>query len=315
MDTRVGNLAIVAAVAENDIIGRDNKIPWRLSSDMARFKSLTSDSMVIMGRKTYESLPKKFQPLPDRVNIVISSQKDYNAPGCTVVHSFQEALAVRGDARAFIIGGSMVYIAALPLVNQLYITLVHTQPEGDVRFPPIRGWVMSHYQRFTKDKNNQHDYTFAIFERRPQPSMVYLSNAREVAQWINMEQIFRDNVCPFCPEHLLTYHTPPIIRETDNWVVTANQYPYENTRVHLLLIRREHAERLSELNANDWRDIGELVQWAEREYKIGGGGFGFRFGNPALNGATVKHLHAHLLTANISDPSDPAYKSVRLKVG
>jgi dihydrofolate reductase len=134
-------LVIVAAVAENGVIGRDNAMPWRLKSDLRRFRARTWGKPVVMGRKTFLSLGK---PLAGRTNIVISRDREFSAPGAVVAPSVEAGLAVaRGDASRrgadaiAIIGGADIYAQTLPLADRLDITLVKACPEGTVRFPPI----------------------------------------------------------------------------------------------------------------------------------------------------------------------------------
>jgi dihydrofolate reductase len=140
-------IVLVAAVAENGVVGRGGVMPWRLKSDMAHFKALTTGKPVVMGRKTYLSL--HVRPLPGRTNIVVSRDPAFTAAGALVARGFEAALdAARGDAlrrgRApdagadiMVIGGAEVYVQALPLADRLEITHVHMTPEGDALFPPI----------------------------------------------------------------------------------------------------------------------------------------------------------------------------------
>ena len=134
-------IVLVAAVAENGVIGRGGVMPWRLKSEMAHFRALTMDKPVVMGRKTYLSLAVK--PLPGRTNIVVSRDPAFAAPGVLVARSFEAALeAARGDALRrgvdiVMIGGADIYARAMPLAGRLEITHVHTAPEGDTHFPAI----------------------------------------------------------------------------------------------------------------------------------------------------------------------------------
>jgi ATP adenylyltransferase len=144
---------------------------------------------------------------------------------------------------------------------------------------------------------------------------VNLDNARLSEQKEVMETILARGECPFCPENLTKYHQRPILKEGSHWVLTENQWPYENTRVHLLLIHREHAEKLIDVSPEAWMDLGGLVTWAEQHYGILSGGLGMRFGDPSGNGGSVRHLHTQLLTARVTDKNDPVYKPVRLRVG
>ena len=134
-------IVLIAAVAENGVIGRGGVMPWRLRSDMAHFRALTMGKPVVMGRKTYLSLHLK--PLPGRTNIVASRDPSFTAPGVLVARSFEAAIeAARGDALRrgadiMVIGGADIYALAMPLAGRLEITQVHTSPEGDSVFPPI----------------------------------------------------------------------------------------------------------------------------------------------------------------------------------
>ena len=131
-------LILIAAVAKNGVIGKDNALLWNLPQDMAHFKALTAGHTVIMGRKTWESLPARFRPLPGRRNIVISRQAGYAAPGAEVADSLEKALQLASTAAfAFIIGGEQIYRLALARADRLEITEVDLAPEGDAWFPAI----------------------------------------------------------------------------------------------------------------------------------------------------------------------------------
>ena len=126
-------IVIIAAVAENGVIGRDGKLHWHIPEDLRRFRQLTLGHCVIMGRKTFESIGK---PLEGRKNIVITSQKGYEAEGVAVVHSLEEAFE-GCEGTAFVIGGSSVFEETLPLASRLELTLIHRVVAGDVYFPPV----------------------------------------------------------------------------------------------------------------------------------------------------------------------------------
>lgn len=131
-------IVLVAAVAKNRVIGRDNTLIWNIPADMAHFKALTAGHTVIMGRKTWESLPPRFRPLPGRRNIVISRQADYEASGAEVATSLEDALKLAAsDETAFVIGGEQIYRLAMPHAHRLEITEVDLEPEGDAWFPEI----------------------------------------------------------------------------------------------------------------------------------------------------------------------------------
>jgi len=131
-------VVIIAAVARNRVIGRDNQLIWNIPEDMAHFKALTTGHTVIMGRKTWESLPPRFRPLPGRRNIVVSRQTGYTAPGAEVADSLENALKLALTATVvFIIGGEQIYTQAMAFADRLEITEVDLEPEGDAWFPEI----------------------------------------------------------------------------------------------------------------------------------------------------------------------------------
>lgn len=128
-------ISLIAAMAENRVIGKNNTIPWDLPADRQRFRSLTMGHPVIMGRKTYESIGF---PLEGRTNIVITRQKNFQAKGCLIAHDLRSALDLAGNAdEVFICGGGDLYRQALPLANRIYLTIIHRDQEGDVFFPHI----------------------------------------------------------------------------------------------------------------------------------------------------------------------------------
>lgn len=127
------SLSIIAAIGKNNELGRNNDLIWHFKEDMRFFKETTMGHSVIMGRKTFESLPKA---LPGRRNIVITANRDYTAEGADVVYSLEEAVALAGEGEAFIIGGGSIYTAALPQCDKLYLTEIEAEyPEADTFFP------------------------------------------------------------------------------------------------------------------------------------------------------------------------------------
>ncbi len=128
-------LTVIAAVARNGVIGKDNALPWHLPADLKRFKALTTGHTVIMGRKTWESLPEKFRPLPGRQNIVVTRNAGYAASGATVATSLPAALALARGTQAFVIGGAKLYRVALALADRLELTEISRDYEGDTFFP------------------------------------------------------------------------------------------------------------------------------------------------------------------------------------
>lgn len=165
-------IVLVAAVAENNVIGRNGGLPWRLKSDLAHFRALTINKPVVMGRKTYESIGK---PLDRRTNIVITRDVKFAAVGALTAPSFEAALdlaradaARRGADEVMIIGGSDVFAAALPLADRLEITRVHASPEGDTFFPPIdpEVWRQVESKAHRAGPHDSASFTLATYLRR-----------------------------------------------------------------------------------------------------------------------------------------------------
>lgn len=164
-------ISAIAAVAENGVIGNKGELPWRLPDDMKFFQRTTVNHYIITGRKNYESIPEKFRPLRDRVNIVVTRAEGYQAPGAQVCTSLEAAIDIARLAdqhEAFIIGGGQIYAEALEkgLINRLYITTVHGKPKGDVKFPDIgKGWKEVWTEKHEKDERHAYAFTFKVLQR------------------------------------------------------------------------------------------------------------------------------------------------------
>ena len=158
-------IALVVAMAENRVIGKNNQLVWRLPADLKFFKNLTTGHPIIMGRKTFESIGK---PLPNRTNIVITRQQDFEAEGCLVAHSLNEALmlAQQLDSEIFIIGGAEIYKQAMFLADTIYLTEVHHTFEGDTFFPEIDSvlWEETSRDEHSSDEKNPYDYAFVTLK-------------------------------------------------------------------------------------------------------------------------------------------------------
>ena len=162
----MGKVTIIAAVAENNAIGKDNDLLWHLPDDFKRFKQLTTGHKIIMGRKTFESFPK---PLPNRHHIIITRDKSYRVehPNCTIVHSLSDALElVANEALSFVIGGGEIYSLALPYCDILEITRVHGDYEADAFFPEIdtTKWKLINEIYHSKDEKHTYDFTYLTYE-------------------------------------------------------------------------------------------------------------------------------------------------------
>jgi len=161
-------LSLIAAVASNRAIGRAQQLLWHLPDDMRHFRETTRGKPVIMGRKTWESLPATFRPLPGRRNLVVSRNPAYQAPGATLAGSLEDALRACADAaEVFVIGGAELYRQALPLATRLYLTEVAASAKGDAFFPEF---APDDWEEISREP--AHDaagpvYSFVIYQRQP----------------------------------------------------------------------------------------------------------------------------------------------------
>jgi len=160
-------VSIVAAVAENGVIGNKNKIPWLLPSDLKHFREITMDHHIVMGRKTHESIGRV---LSGRTNIVITRNRNYKSKGCIVVHTLDEALKLTRKAKekeAMVIGGGQIYIQAMSLADRIYLTRVKANVAGDTYFPKIESskWKEINCEQYPADDKNQYPYELCILEK------------------------------------------------------------------------------------------------------------------------------------------------------
>ncbi len=156
-------IAIIVAMTPSGLIGKDKQIPWHLPADLQRFKKITMGHPIIMGRKTFESLPGL---LPGRQHIVLTRNKNYQATGCHVVTNWGHVARLVKD-KAFVIGGAKIYEYALPIAQQLYITLVHAELEGDTYFPEWNKeeWKELEREFHAKDEKNKFDFEYIAYKK------------------------------------------------------------------------------------------------------------------------------------------------------
>lgn len=158
-------ISVVAAIAENGVIGRDKKMPWHLPADLRHFKEVTFGKPVLMGRTTHESIGRV---LPGRCNIVITKDPTYQAPGCVVVYTIEDALfAASYSQEVFVIGGEKLYRTLIPRANRMYLTMVHQSFEGDTYFPEVdfAQWKETTRQDHPADDENPCSFSFVTYER------------------------------------------------------------------------------------------------------------------------------------------------------
>ncbi len=158
-------VSIIVAASENGVIGKDGDMPWRLRSDLQRFKKLTMGHTMIMGRKTYESIGRL---LPGRTTVILTRQAGYEVEGAIVVGSLEAALVATGEKSPFVVGGAEIYRSALPLANTLYLTRVLAQIEGDTFFPEVDFslWEKISEQSVIQGPRDSHRTLFQVFQRK-----------------------------------------------------------------------------------------------------------------------------------------------------
>ncbi|MEQ9143777.1 MAG: dihydrofolate reductase [Parvibaculaceae bacterium] len=166
------HISFVVAIAENSVIGQGGDLPWKISGDMKHFKAVTLGKPIIMGRKTWESFPRR--PLPGRPNLIVTRNADYDAPGGEVFTSVEAALARAkelcgelGVDEIMILGGAEIYAATLPMADRIYLTRVHASPEGDTSFPDFdpADWKEVRNVRQPKDEGDSDEYSLIVLER------------------------------------------------------------------------------------------------------------------------------------------------------
>jgi dihydrofolate reductase len=160
-------ISIIVAIAENNAIGKDNKLLWHLSGDLKRFRKLTTGHRLVMGKKTFLSLPNG--PLPERINTVITDIPGERFDGCEMAYSIDEAIALcRDSTENFVIGGGMIYRQFFPLAQKLYLTRVHQHFDADTFFPAFNPeeWSELHSEHHPADEKNEFPHTFYILERK-----------------------------------------------------------------------------------------------------------------------------------------------------
>jgi len=168
-------VTLIAAIARNGVIGQGNRLPWHLPADLKRFKRETMGKPIVMGRRTWESLPGL---LPHRTHIVVTRDRHYVADGAMVTHSLEEALTLAGGDEVNIIGGAQLYHAALPLADRMLITEVDVEAEGDIVFPEYDHFLWQELSReaHAPDRSNPYPYAFVTLERRDYQNLGVVSD-------------------------------------------------------------------------------------------------------------------------------------------
>lgn len=307
---------IIVAYDVNRGIGSKGQLPWKKSemkTDMRLFRHITTGGVVIMGRRTMESIGL---PLANRRNIVLTKNEVAVFEGFEIANSLDQAfaMAAEDESEVFVIGGAEIYAQAIHHVDRIYATELYTALDDiDAHFPEI---LESNWVKVSKDFHDNVEtldkYSFdMIIYDRVKTDFVNLENARFDDQKDVMQSIIEDGVCPFCQESLKKYHKSEILKSGEHWLLTYNQWPYANTKLHLLAIAKYHATDLSGMKPGSAEELFDMLRWAEDFYKISFGGICMRFGDIKQNGATIDHLHAHLIVPVENLSKD---KKVRFKI-
>lgn len=304
---------IIVAHAANGVIGSADDIPWHISADFKRFKALTSGHTVIMGRKTFESKPLG-KPLPNRRNIVVTRNKNYQTDGIEVAGSLDAALKMtKGEDEVFIIGGGEIYKQAMDKADRIYATIIQTEIEGDTYFPRVnlQQWQLDSLEKHLDEPSGLEFYYANYSQRKAQPEMYFIDEGRELQQILEMEDLERRQVCFFCHDHFKKERPTATEFETKHWYVSKNKYPYKNTKHHLLFIAKEHVNSVAKLSPAARQDIGEVIAQIEKRYKLTSYGQFMRAGDFRYNGGTVFHLHGHVIAG---DHQNPDFDKVKVKL-
>ncbi|KKU66010.1 MAG: Dihydrofolate reductase [Candidatus Wolfebacteria bacterium GW2011_GWA2_47_9b] len=296
------------------IIGNKGGLPWHLPSDLHRFRALTAGKPVIMGRRTFESiLARNRKPLPDRCNVVVTrniapwKHRQSTHPemfrNCVFVESLQQGIHLMNPSpEVFIIGGSQIYAQALSFADRMYFTQVQGKFEGDTTFPQFNPhqWRTVHDELIRTDN---HPYAFSILERLDTGAslgstsgtdLVNPTFAKSEGYGKTITEIIEAGICPFCPEHFL-WHPWPILHRSGDWILTRSGWPYENAEHHFLIIGNKHLIADIDMSDADDHHVKGLTRWAIEQFGLKGWGKIARSGETSHTGATVQHLHYHLI--------------------
>jgi diadenosine tetraphosphate (Ap4A) HIT family hydrolase len=247
---------------------------------------------------------------------VVTRQKDYAAPGCVVLPSWEAVKEqFQSEEEVFVLGGEQIYKAAISDCSRIYLTTVKTECEGDAFFPlheDFGRWKVVETQECLKSEHDDYPSSFQILEKEGRPNLV-IGNTRNPEQAEYYRRLRDDGVvCAFCKPDIYKYGIRPIQKDGKHWLVMENMAPYENTKVHLLVISKDHAETLADLDPQAGVELLTFLQELEVEHKVLSGGIAWRFGDPAHNGGSVNHLHIHFI---VPDKEAVEYKPVRFKIG
>lgn len=303
-------IAMIVAIGHNGEIGLDGKLPWgHVPEDMKRFVRLTSGHAVLMGRKTHESIGRL---LSDRQNFVATRQGNV-LPGAIAVHDLQEFLETWRDSDKilWVIGGAELYSYAEPYAQKLEITRLSGYYKGDTYFPPMHWpwWERTACEAVPSFSNpNINGIVFQTWEKVPGwNSPLYNHDAaRTNEQRAEMERLEQARQCHFCSSE----EPDKIILENAHWFAVNNTFPYDNTALHLLVVPKKHYLSLSEMPDEFRQSYLEIVAAVEEHFELKAYSHFMRVGTMTRTGASIAHLHAHIIVGNPDAQDEP----VRVKL-
>lgn len=286
-------VSIVVAHSRNGCIGRDGDLPWRLPTDLKRFREITTGGAVVMGRRTYESLPPSFRPLPGRRNLVLSRTPGYRPDGAEVFGDLETALTAC-DGDCFVIGGGAVFEQALPLAERIYATVIDGDVAGDTFFPALPEAEWRRVGTSAPISENGHTFAFCELERA-MPSLYHLEAARSPAQRERMADLERRGICIFCAPHVTEHQPEPIELSGEHWFVTRNHYPYRGAASHHLIVPHRHVASFDELPDAAGAELWAIRRRLKRSLAPLATATVERSGDMRFNGGSIAHMHVHFV--------------------
>lgn len=308
-------IGIIVAMDSQGGIGNKGALPWpHLGSDMRHFREITDGSMVVMGRNTYDSIGR---PLPNRHNVVVTT-KPLGPVAVQVIEDPLEFLETYRDSRelVWVIGGASIYELALPMASEMHITRIgeifaaESFP-ADVRFPSVDWWQwdMSENIPVMDVEAGQMLYFQHWVRIAPADSQLYeFSAAREPEQLEEMQLLQAAGKCYMCFPNLR--HTP--LKAGNHWSVYENTFPYPHTKVHCLIVPTRHHVSTVTLSPEAMVEYFEMVNWVAGHFNLTGYSQFMRNGEMTHTGASIGHLHGHVIAPDLEDPD---FENIRVKLG
>jgi len=293
-------ISFVAAMAKNRAMGKKGDLPWNVPTDMNRFRTITRGHPVVMGSKTFESLPGG-KPLPNRANIVLSRHTDKKYEGATVFTELGQALRFAatqpGGEEVMVIGGGQIFAQALPLAQRVYLTILDADiADADTFFPEIdeMRWAATEEGRFEMSDQDEYGGTFLTYNRTGHSPIVEPANGRNEEYKAQLERILESGICPFC-QNGETLKEQLILRSNQSWWIKENAHPLAHTLYHFVITPNRHIESVDDITSAEWEDLKEMRAWVKQNYPANGDAMYVRSGEPLVTGATVTHLHYHMI--------------------